>query len=133
MTRLLLVALGGALGSMARYGASEVAGRLAPGSAWPWSTLGVNLVGGLLMGLLAGWLAANGGAAQEGVRVFAAVGVLGGFTTFSAFSLETALMIERRELGLAVAYSAGSVGLALAALFAGLFLARWAFGVAAVQ
>jgi CrcB protein len=128
MTRLLLVALGGALGSMARYGVGLAAGRLFPGAAWPWGTLTVNLVGGLLMGLLVGWMGLRAGAGQETVRVFAAVGLLGGFTTFSAFSLETALMIERRDYGLAAAYVALSVVLAVAALFAGLMLARRAFG-----
>lgn len=127
MTRFLLVAAGGALGAMARYGLGTMAGRLAPQSAWPWGTFCANLIGGLLMGLLAGWLALRGGAQQETVRLFAAVGVLGGFTTFSAFSLETALMIERRELAMAAVYVAGSVMLAVGALFAGLFIARRVF------
>ena len=128
MTRLLLVALGGALGSMARYGVGLGAARLFPASTWPWGTLTVNIVGGLAMGLLVGWLGLKAGAGQDTVRAFAAVGVLGGFTTFSAFSLETALMIERREYGLAGAYIALSVVLAVAALMAGLMLARRAFG-----
>lgn len=127
MMRFLLVALGGALGSMARYGLGVLAARLAPGAAWPWGTFGANLIGGLLMGLLAGWLALRAGAHQENIRLFAAVGVLGGFTTFSAFSLETALMIERRELALACAYVAASVVLAIAALFVGLMIARKLF------
>jgi len=130
MTRLLLVAIGGALGSMARYGVGLAAGRMFPASAWPWGTLGVNVAGGLLMGLLVGWLGLRGGAGQETVRVFAAVGLLGGFTTFSAFSLETVLMIERRAYGLAATYVGLSVVLAIAALMAGLMLARAAFGPA---
>ncbi len=128
MTRLLLVAIGGALGSMARYGVGLGAARLFPASTWPWGTLTVNVVGGLAMGLLVGWMGLRAGSGQETVRVFAAVGVLGGFTTFSAFSLETALMIERREYGLAGAYVLLSVVLAVAALMAGLMLARRAFG-----
>lgn len=128
MTRLLLVALGGALGSMARYGVGLGAARLFPASTWPWGTLTVNVVGGLAMGLLVGWMGLRAGAGQETVRVFAAVGLLGGFTTFSAFSLETVLMIERREYGLAGAYVLLSVVLAVAALMAGLMLARRAFG-----
>ena len=96
MTRFLLVAAGGAFGSMARYGLGLTLGRVLPGAAWPWGTFAANLIGGLLMGLLAGWLAYRG-QGGESVRLFAAVGLLGGFTTFSAFSLETALMIQRRE------------------------------------
>lgn len=130
MTRFLLVALGGALGSMARYGVGVAATRMMPGAALPWGTLAVNVVGGLLMGLLTGWLVLRGGVSQEGMRVFAAVGVLGGFTTFSAFSLETVLMLERRQFSLAALYVGLSVLAAVAALFAGLMIARRAFGVA---
>ncbi|WGM31263.1 fluoride efflux transporter CrcB [Brevundimonas sp. NIBR11] len=130
MTRLLLVALGGALGSMARYGVGLGAARLFPASAWPWGTLTVNVIGGLAMGLLVGWMGLKAGASQDTVRAFAAVGVLGGFTTFSAFSLETALMIERRDYGLASAYILLSLVLAVTALMAGLWLARRAFGAA---
>jgi CrcB protein len=129
MERLLIVGLGGALGSMARYGAGLAAARLAPGAAWPWATLSVNVIGGLLMGLLVGWLAQRGQGA-ESLRLFAAVGVLGGFTTFSAFSLETVLMIERRQFALAAAYVALSVILACAALFLGLLIARRVLGAA---
>jgi len=127
MTRILLVALGGALGATARYGLGVGFGRLAPAAQWPWATFAANLSGGLLMGLLAGWLAQRGGAGQEQIRLFAAVGVLGGFTTFSAFSLETALMIERREFALAGGYVAASVVFSVAALFLGLMIARRAF------
>jgi CrcB protein len=127
MTRLLIVGLGGALGSMARYGTGLAVARLLPGMAFPWATLMVNGLGGLLMGLLAGWLARTGGGG-DGLRLFAAVGLLGGFTTFSAFSLETALMIERRQFAMAGAYVGLSVVLALAALFVGLMIARRAFG-----
>jgi len=128
MSRFILVAAGGAIGSMARYGLGLLAGRLAPGAAWPWGTFAANLAGGLLMGLLAGWLAFRGGAQQESIRLFAAVGVLGGFTTFSSYSLEAVLMIERRQYGLATAYVAGSVVLAIAALFVGLMIARRTLG-----
>ena len=130
MTRLLIVAAGGALGAVARYGIGLGAVRLFPAAQWPWGTLAVNVVGGLLMGLLAGWLAFRGGAHAESLRLFAAVGVLGGFTTFSAFSLETALMIERRQLAMAGGYVAASVILSIAALFIGLMVARRAFGAA---
>ena len=130
MMQFLLVAAGGALGAMARYGLGLTVGRLAPGAGWPWATFAANTTGGLLMGLLAGWLALKAGAGQESLRLFAAVGVLGGFTTFSAFSLETALMIERREFAMASGYVAVSVAASVIALFLGLMLARRAFGAA---
>lgn len=129
MTRFLIVAAGGALGAVARYGVGTLAGRLGA-SHWPWGTLTVNIVGGLLMGALTGWLAFRGGLHAESIRLFAAVGILGGFTTFSAFSLETALMIEKRQLALAGGYVAASVVLSILALFIGLTVARRAFGAA---
>lgn len=130
MTRFLLVAAGGALGSMARFGLGLLAARLAPNATWPMGTFAANVLGGLAMGLLVGWLAFKGGAQQETIRLFAAVGVLGGFTTFSSYSLEAVMMIERRDYGLAAAYVVGSVVLAVVALFIGLMVARRAFGAA---
>lgn len=130
MTRFLLVAAGGALGSMARFGLGLLAARLVPNTAWPMGTFAANILGGLAMGLLVGWLAFKGGAHQETIRLFAAVGVLGGFTTFSSYSLEAVMMIERRDYALAAAYVVGSVVLAVAALFIGLMVARRAFGAA---
>jgi CrcB protein len=126
MIKLLLVALGGAIGSSARYLIGVQATRLL-GAGWPYGTLGVNIVGGFAMGLLAGWLAQRGGLDQERWRVLLGVGVLGGFTTFSAFSLETALMIERRDYGSAAGYVALSVLLSIGALFAGLMMSRRVF------
>jgi len=131
MTRILLVAAGGAIGSVARYGLGVAAGRWAPNAGWPAGTFAANVAGGLLMGLLVGWLAFRGGAQQEAVRLFAAVGVLGGFTTFSSYSLEAVQMIERRQIGLTAAYVVGSVVLAIVALFVGLMIARRALGVPA--
>ena len=126
MSKLLYVALGGAVGAVARYlvGVQALRGL---GPYWPWGTFAVNIVGGFLMGALAGWLAHRGGADQERWRLLIGVGLLGGFTTFSAFSLETALMIERRAYGQAFTYTAGSVLLSVAALFAGLMIARRVF------
>lgn len=124
MTRFLLVAMGGAVGSVARYSLSLAAARVLPGAAWPWATLAVNVIGGLAMGLLAGWLALRSGANQDNIRLFAAVGLLGGFTTFSAFSLDAALLWERGEAILAIAYVAGSVVLSIAALAGGLAIVR---------
>src|SRR4051812_39754281 len=96
MIKVLLVFAGGGAGAVARYLTGGATLR-AFGSGWPYGTLSVNVIGGLCMGVLAGVLALKGGADQERWRALLGVGVLGGFTTFSAFSLETALMIERRE------------------------------------
>ena len=84
------------------------------------------MVGSLLMGVLAGWLAFRGDGGQQ-LRLLLGTGVLGGFTTFSAFSLETVLMIERREFAPAAVYVIGSVAIGVAALFVGLWLARRVF------
>ncbi len=123
MQTLLLVAAGGATGAVARYLLGVQAMR-SLGGAWPFGTFAANILGGLLMGVLAGVLAMRGGADQEKWRLLLGVGVLGGFTTFSAYSLEVALMIERRAYGQAALYSLGSVALSVLALFAGLFLMR---------
>jgi CrcB protein len=115
----LLVGLGGAVGAMARFGFGRLLG---VGGAWPWATFGVNVIGGLLMGLLVGWLAARGGSEQ--MRLLLGVGVLGGFTTFSAFSLEVMLLIERGQAGLALGYALASAVAAVGALALGLWLTR---------
>ena len=126
MLNYLLVAVGGATGAVARYVVGSQMTRTF-GTGWPYGTFTANVAGGLCMGLLAGFLAHRGGADQERWRVLLGVGVLGGFTTFSAFSLETALMIERRELFNAALYGVASVGLSILALFAGLLIARRGF------
>lgn len=126
MSKLLLVALGGAAGSVVRYLVGAQALRVF-GSGWPYGTFAVNIVGGFLMGALVGWLAHRGGVDQERWRLLIGVGMLGGFTTFSAFSLEVALMIEKRAYGQAFSYSAASVLLSVAALFAGMLIARRVF------
>lgn len=123
MQTLFLVAAGGATGAVARYLLGVQAMR-ALGGGWPYGTFAANILGGFLMGVLAGVLALRGGADQEKWRLLLAVGVLGGFTTFSAYSLEVALMIERRAYGQAAVYSVGSVVLSVLALFAGLILTR---------
>jgi CrcB protein len=125
MFNVLLVALGGAAGAVARYLVGGPVLRLM-GPDWPYGTFAINVVGSFLMGVLAGWLAfrVDGGANW---RLLLGTGVLGGFTTFSAYSLETALMIEKREYIPAAVYSLGSVALGLIGLFAGLWLARRVF------
>jgi len=117
----LLVGLGGALGAMARL---AVARAIGPSAAFPWSTFAVNVGGGLLMGLLAGWLAARAGPGAESLRLLLGVGVLGGFTTFSAYSLDLHLLIVRGDWLAAALYALGSMLLALLALVAGLWIAR---------
>jgi len=115
---LFLTMIGGALGAGARYLAGGAALR-AFGSGFPWGTLIVNIVGGLLMGLLAARVSEG-----EPWRLFLGVGILGGFTTFSAFSLETVTLIERGQSGVALGYVAASVIGAVAALAFGLSLGR---------
>lgn len=120
---LALVFAGGGAGSVLRYLTGRQTLRLF-GADWPYGTFTVNVVGGFVMGALVGWLALRGGGEQERWRVLGAVGLLGGFTTFSAFSLEVALMLERRAYMNAAAYVCLSVCLAVGAVFAGLGLMR---------
>lgn len=126
MDKLLLVGLGGGAGAVLRY-LTGVAAHKFLGGGWPWGTFLVNILGGLAMGLLVDALALRGGEGQERLRLLLGVGVLGGFTTFSAFSLEVGLMLRRQELGSAAIYAAGSAVLSVAALFAGMALARRMF------
>ena len=122
MPPLLLVMLGGAVGAGARHlvGSALLA---ALGPDYPWGTLTVNIVGGLLMGLLAGTLIRHG-SAGEPLRLLLGVGVLGGFTTFSSFSLEIVTMASRGAAGMALGYALLSVIGAVAALLGGLSLAK---------
>ena len=123
----LAVAAGGALGAWLRHQTSRLfLALIGPqaASAFPWSTLTVNVLGSAAMGLLVGWLARYGGGSGEHWRLLLGVGVLGGFTTFSSFALEFAVFAERGALGLAAAYVALSLVAGFAALFGGLWLMR---------
>ncbi|NWH07649.1 MAG: fluoride efflux transporter CrcB [Alphaproteobacteria bacterium] len=122
MQMIFLVALGGAAGSVARLLFSRAAAHVL-GDTLPWGTLGVNVLGGFLMGVLVEAMALKYSASPE-IRALLTTGLLGGFTTFSAFSLEAALMIERGEWVVAGAYMAASVVLSVGALFLGLYILR---------
>lgn len=124
MRNLLLVMLGGAIGAGFRYNLSKAALALL-GPGFPWGTWIANLLGGLLAGILAGVLIGEG-SQGEPLRLFLGVGVLGGFTTFSAFSLEAVALIQRGEIAIAASYVVSSVAGALALVFVGLFLVRGA-------
>ena len=118
----LVVFVGAGIGGAARHGMNIWVARLL-GSHFPWYTLVINILGSILMGLITGWFAERIGAAGH-LRLFLATGVMGGFTTFSAFSLETLMMLERREWGPAALYAGLSVVLATSAVFLGLLVMR---------
>jgi len=118
----LIVFIGAGIGGALRHGVNGAAARLL-GTGFPWGTLAVNIAGSLIMGLLAGYFAFRGEAAQAW-RLFFTTGILGGFTTFSAFSLDTALLYERGEMVPLAAYVAGSVLLSILAVFLGLAIMR---------
>ena len=122
MRGYLIVFLGAGLGGAARHGVNVLAVRLL-GFNFPYGTLVVNVAGSLIIGLLVGWFAHRADPGQAW-RLFLTTGMLGGFTTFSAFSLDAALMWERGEFVLAGIYILASVGLSLLGLFAGLGLIR---------
>lgn len=122
MKLVLLAAAGGAIGAASRYLVGITAIRLL-GHGFPWATLSVNILGSFLMGVLIEAWALRYDAPQE-LRVFLTTGILGGFTTFSAFSLDFVTLYERKEYGSALLYLLGSVSLSIIALFAGLYLMR---------
>lgn len=122
MRLLLLAAVGGAVGSGARYLLTVSAARFM-GPSFPWGTLTVNIVGGLLMGIVIALVASKLDGSAE-VRTLLATGVLGGFTTFSAFSLEVVNFLERGDVATALVYVAASVVLSVAAVALGLWLVR---------
>ena len=119
---LLIIFLGGGIGSMLRHGVNRVSA-MAFGVNFPYGTLFVNLVGSFVMGALAGWFALRGGHTQS-LRLFLTTGVVGGFTTFSAFSLDVVLLWERGHIGIAAAYVGLSVAGAVLGVFFGLAILR---------
>ncbi len=122
MNAYLIVAGGAAVGGMLRHSVNVMSARLL-GTGFPYGTMTVNTVGSFIMGLLAAYFALKGEVSQSW-RLFMMTGVLGGFTTFSAFSLDTALLYEQGRLVGALGYSCGSVVISIAALFAGLAIMR---------
>jgi CrcB protein len=118
----LLVFIGGGLGASLRH-AINVGCARACGLNFPYGTFVINITGSLVMGIIAGYLALKGEASQPW-RLFIMTGILGGYTTFSAFSLDAVTLYQRGEMGLALFYVLGSVLLSIAGLFAGLALVR---------
>jgi CrcB protein len=118
----LIVFLGAGIGGALRHGVNVGATRYF-GFGFPYGTLIVNIAGSFIMGLFAGYFAFRPGVPQH-LRLFLTTGILGGFTTFSSFSLDTALLIERHAFGLAAGYVIGSFAASLSALFLGLALFR---------
>jgi len=125
LTLILLAAAGGAIGAALRHLTNILCGHLF-GSSFPWGTIAVNVVGSLAMGLLFAALAVRWNAPLE-VRTFLTTGVLGGFTTFSAFSMDFAALVERKAYLGAAGYASGTVALCFVAVFAGLALGRAIF------
>jgi fluoride exporter len=119
MYLLLPVMAGGAIGTGLRFLVSTA---LPVRAGWPWGTFAVNMLGGLLMGMLAAFVLR--GAASESMRLFVGVGVLGGFTTFSAFSLESFQMLERGQMAMAAVYALASVIGSIAMLGAGYWMLK---------
>jgi CrcB protein len=121
MGTVFAVGVGGGLGALARY---YIAGWVQPaGAAFNWGIFVVNVTGGLLMGMIVEASALKLNLSPE-LRSFLTVGILGGYTTFSTFSLDSALLLQKGQYGLAAAYVTGSVVLSILALFAGLWLVR---------
>ena len=117
---IIWVALGGALGAVGRY---LVGLSLKTASGFPWATMSVNILGSLLMGLVIGWLSRQNGG-SDALRLFVAVGILGGFTTFSAFSMDLFTLLERRDIAATVLYLGGSLLGGLVAFIIGFMALR---------
>lgn len=122
MNTYLLVFAGGGLGALCRFAATSFIGRWA-GTTFPWGTMFVNVAGSLVMGLVIAWLALRS-SGDAHLRLLLATGFLGGFTTFSAFSLDAVSLYEQGAISAAAGYIAASVVVSILALFAGLFIGR---------
>jgi CrcB protein len=122
MNGFIAVFLGGGLGAAARHGVNLLSSQVF-NSRFPWGTLAINVLGSLLIGVLAEWFAMRAQLPQP-LRLFLITGVLGGFTTFSAFSLEVGLLMERGQLASAAGYALASVVGAVGAMFVGMALVR---------
>lgn len=118
----LLVFIGGGLGSMLRHGVNVFSARQF-GTGFPFGTLAVNVTGSIVMGLFAGYFAFKGDATQSW-RLFLMTGILGGYTTFSAFSLDALMLYERGQTGLALGYVLASVVVSILGLFGAIVLVR---------
>lgn len=125
MTNILLAAVGGAIGSVLRYLVGVFTVRWF-GPSFPWGTLAVNVVGSFIIGLTVEMIARRFNASME-LRVFIVTGIIGGFTTWSSFSLDTMVLFERGAIAAAAAYVIGSLVVSFAAVFAGLALGRAMF------
>ncbi len=123
----LIVFIGAGIGGTLRHGVNMASALLLRGVTFPVGTFAINVIGSLLIGLVAGYFAFRGEASQAW-RLFLTTGILGGFTTFSAFSLDAAVLYERGPLGPVLLYVMGSVLLSILAVFAGLALMRWNMG-----
>lgn len=126
MKNALIVFICSGLGGMARHGFNVITVGMT-GLAFPWVILSINIIGSTLMGMGVSWFRINGDTSQD-LRLFLTTGFLGGFTTFSAFSLDTALFYERGTAGIAAIYVTASVILSLLGLFGGMWAIRMAVG-----
>ncbi len=118
----LWVALGGAIGASGRFFVTSWVTRMV-GFGFPWGTVSVNVIGSFLMGAVISFMALKMNVSNE-IRAFLTIGILGGFTTFSAFSLDFVTLVDRKEVLSALGYAAGSVSLSILAVFAGLYFVR---------
>ncbi|MEO5772577.1 MAG: fluoride efflux transporter CrcB [Sphingomicrobium sp.] len=123
MNNYLLVFVGGGIGSMLRLGTYRFA-RLWLSPEFPWGTFAVNVIGGLVAGLVTGWLMSRSAGGNDPAGLFLMTGVLGGFTTFSAFSVDAVLLFEKGQLGVAAAYVAASFVFAIVGVLIGLAAVR---------